>query len=340
MHEKLRRYWPPEGQILLLIAALADADRARQAWRRWDTGQNLADVSWAEVCLLAAIAHRMKELAPGVTPDPRLAGARRYIWTQTQLTLGTTRPLLATLQAEELRLMLLKGAARLSTDPTLAQHRALRDIDVLAHPEDWERAVRIAWREGWTTPREQDASIEGLRRKHGIGLRSPVAGARGEFDLHRYALVECRNEGQDLDFWERAFPARFLDVDVLRPAPTDFALVALGQSMLYGRADTGHWALDVDPLIRTGGIDWDLFLREVRHRRIEPYVAAPLLMLQERIGSPVPGEVLRALIVRLGGPALAEFEMRATGYGPRRPGPVRARRVRRRQRAQRLLSGP
>lgn len=336
MHESLRRYWPPEGQILLLNAALADRETARQAWQQWDAGQDLAAATWPEVCLLAAIAHRVGELAPGVAPDPRLVGARRYIWTQTQMTLGTARPLLAVLRAEGLRLMLIKGAARLSTDPTLAQDRALRDIDVLIHPEDWERAVSIAQREGWTAARQKDASVASLRRRHAVGLRSPNPGARGEFDLHRHVLAECANEGQDLELWERALPVRFLDVDVLRPSPTDFALVTLGQSLLYGRATIPHWALDVDPLIRSGKIDWDLLLREARKRRIEPYIAAPLLMLRERIGSPVPPGVLRALTQKLGKHSLIEFETRATGYGPQHPAQFEARRIMASARAMRV----
>jgi hypothetical protein len=328
MHESLRRFWPPEGQILLLKAALTDLETARQAWRQWDARQELADATSPEVGLLAAIARRMPDLAPGVPMDPRLVGARRYIWTLTQTTLGATRPLLAALHAEGLRLMLIKGAARLSTEPMLAQERALRDIDVLVHPQDWVRALRLAKREGWTKPQSAEVDVAKLRYAHAIGLRSPSAGARGECDLHRTALLECLNEGQDLDMWTRARSARFLDVDLLRPSATDFALITLAQSMLYSPAVApAHWALDVDPLIRAGEIDWDLLRHEACNRRIEAYVAAPLLMLQECLGSPVPAEQLDALVRRLGKHALVEFETRATGYDARLPDQFEARRI-------------
>jgi hypothetical protein len=287
--------------------------------------------------LLAAIARRMPDLAPGARMDPRLIGARRYIWTLTQTTLGATRPLLAALQAEGLRLMLIKGAARLAGEPVLAQERPLRDIDVLLHPADWERALRLAEREGWTAPRSRKLDIATLRYAHAIGLCSPHATARGECDLHRTTLGECLNEGQDLDMWTRALPGRFLDIDVLCPSATDFALITLGQSMLYSPAPTApRWALDVDPLIRAGAIDWDLLLHEVRTRRIEPYVAAPLLMLRDCIGSPVPDETLRALVRRIGRHSLIEFETRATGYGARLPEQFEARRVMASARAMRV----
>ena len=334
MHESLRRYWPPEGQILLLIAALGDLEAARQAWRKWDAGQDLADVSWPEVCLLAALAQRTSEFAPGAPLDPRLAGARRHIWTRTQMTLAAVRPLLVTLRGEGLRLMLIKGAARLANDPALAQGRTLRDIDVLVHPEDWERSLGIAEGEGWIATRN-DTALTKLRRKPAINLRKPRA--RGECDLHRYVLRECANEGQDLDLWDRALPVRFLGVDVLCPAPTDFALVTLAQSMFYDPAPAApYWALDIDPLIRAGKIDWELLLREVRHRQIRPYVAAPLLMLQERIGSPVPSNVLRDLTERVSRHCWVEFETRATGLGPRLPEQGDAKRVMTSTRAMRV----
>lgn len=327
MYDRFRCHWPPEGQILLLIAALSDLEPARQAWRQWQARQQLADATSPEVRLLAAVARRIADLEPATPLDPRLVGARRYIWTHTQMTLGTTRPLLAAMRAEGVRLLLLKGAARLAADPQLAQERALRDIDALVHPDDWEQAMRIAWREGWQNEKA-GRDLRSLRRAHALALRSPRPGASGEFDLHRFALTECRNEGQDDGLWQRALPVRFLDIDVLRPSATDFALFALTQSMLYSAAPSAaHWALDVDPLIRTNQIDWELLLEETRVRRIEPYVAAPLLMLRGRIGSPVPSAVVEALSYRLRRYALIEFETRATGYGPRLPEQFEARRT-------------
>ena len=320
MQSILRRYWPPEGQILLLIAALADLETARQAWREWSARQDLADATSPEIRLLAAVARRMPELAPEMALDPRLVGSRRYIWTETQMTLGATRPLLAAMQAQGLRLMLMKGAARLSADPMLAQERALRDIDVLVHPDDWERAFRLALREGWKIPGSTEFDPARLRRRHAIGLISPQLNVSGEFDLHRHALWECRNEGQDAGLWERAVPVRFLNIDVLRPCVTDLAMVTLAQSMLYSPSpQAAHWALDVDPAIRTGKIDWSLLLSEAHKRRIELYIAAPLLMLRERIGCPVPPEILRDLTRHVGRPTLIEFKTRTTGYGPRFP---------------------
>jgi hypothetical protein len=327
MHESLRRHWPPEGQILLLTAALADLDAARQAWRQWNEGRELGAAPPQEVRLLSAVALRMPELEPDAPPDPRLVGTRRYIWTHTQMTLGTVRPLLATMSADGLRVMLMKGAARLATDPFLAQVRALRDIDVLIHPQDWERGLRLAQREGWQHAGQND-DLAALRRAHAIGLRSGPASTRSEFDLHRFVLHECRNEGQDSGIWARAFPVRFLGLELSCASVTDQALITLAQAVLYSPSmQVAHWALDVDPAIRAAKIDWAVLLDEVHTRLVRPYVAAPLLLLQERIGCPIPSEVLADLTRPIGKHYLVEFEARATGFGPKHPEQFDAARI-------------
>lgn len=319
MHEALRRYWPPERHILLLAAALADPEAARQAWAQWAMGTELAEATSPEVRLLAAVAQRMPELAPDAAADPRLAGARRYIWTQTQMAIGAARPLLAEMKAAGLRLMLIKGAARIALDPALAQERALRDIDVLVHPDDWAAGLDFALQRRWTHDRA-DGGVSPLN-VHSVGLRRATdSGAPAVFDLHRFVLYECRNHNQDLGFWDRAIPARFQGIDVLCPSTTDQAIVMLGQSMLYSPAPHAPlWALDVGPMVRAGRIDWKLFLREVHRRQIQAFVAAPLLLLTERAGCPVPGEVMNDLVRHIRKAHIVEFETRASGYGPRLP---------------------
>src|SRR5262249_23759512 len=158
---------------------------------------------------------------------------------------GVIRPLLAAMCAEGLRVMLMKGAARLASDPARTQVRVLRDIDVLIHSEDWERGIRLARREGWRYGKD-DEDLAMLRRAQALGLRSSPASTRSEFDLHRFLLHECRNEGQDAGAWSRAFPVRFLGLDLACVSVTDQVLITLAQSMLYSPStQVAHWALDV-----------------------------------------------------------------------------------------------
>ncbi len=316
MLELLRRHWPPEGQIRLLTAALADLDTARQAWRLWSAENDLAESDHAEVRLLAAVAGRIRTIEPDMPLDPRLEGMRRYTWAVNQLTLSTTRPLLAAMCDAGVRPMLIKGAARLAANPSLAKERAVRDIDVLIHADAWERAVDVVFAAGWRRGRSDTRRISQLS-SHAVGLSSPNSRAGGEFDLHRFAIRQNQCLGQDLGLWARAQRASFQGIDLLCPSPTDQAMITLSQAPLYNhRPHPAHWALDVNAFVRAGEIDWVQFLQDVHFRRIELFVAAPLLLLRERLQCPVPDDVLSDLTRPIGQAYRVEFETRATRYKP------------------------
>jgi hypothetical protein len=133
-HPALRRYRPPESQILLLIAVLAEPEAAAAAWRRWTSLRDLDTAAWAEVRLLAALAPRLANLDPCSPYLSRIKGISRFVWTRSQMTLAAGRPLLAALHEAGLPLLVLKGGARLAQDPGAASGRLLRDLDLLVPP--------------------------------------------------------------------------------------------------------------------------------------------------------------------------------------------------------------
>lgn len=327
MRAVLRRYWPPEGQVRLLTAALADPETARQAWRQWCAENDLDAADHAEVRLLAAVAGRIGEIEPDVPLDPRLEGMRRYIWTLNQITLSATRPVLSAMHAAGVRQMLLKGAARLAADPRLAKMRAVRDIDVLIHPDDWQRACSVAIESGWRAGQGSDDHLQRLVG-HAVGLSRPKRGAGGELDLHRFAIRQNKCRGQDLGMWDRARPAGFQGIELFCPSPTDQAIISLSQATWHNhRPHAAHWALDVAAFLRSGEIDWNLFRQEVHLRRIELFVAAPLLLLRERLQCPVPDDVLADLTRPIGKPYVVEFESRSSTYRPTTQQAVKAIRI-------------
>lgn len=332
----LRRHFPPEGQIQLLTAALADPELARQAWRQWKAGNDLALADHAEVRLLAAVAGRIREIEPDLPLDPRLEGMRRYIWAVNQVTFSATRPLLTAMREAGLRLMLLKGAARLAADPGLAKQRAARDIDVLIRPDEWQRAVDAVLAAGWRNSLGDNDEMRSLTT-HAVGLSGPHSRLGGEFDLHRFAIRQNQCRNHDLGLWERAQQVEFLGVNVLCPSPTDQAIVTLSQASLFNRGPhPAHWALDIAAFARADQIDWSQFLHEVHFRRIELFVAAPLLLLRERLQVPVPDHVLDDLTRPIGAAYRIEFETRTKNYRPKTPEAVKASRIVAGARAMRL----
>ena len=195
--QSLYRVWPPEQQILLSTAALGAPSAATAAWRRWNQLCTLDEATSPEVRLLASVARRMAELDPNSRSMPLLNGARRYVFTRTQLTLAAARPLLTAFTDAGLRMLLIKGGARVAEDPKLPAERTLKDVDVLFFGDDLGKAFAIIERLGWKPLLPNRWAIGGslaerFPTSHSTGFRTPDPKTRGAVDLHHFSLPMCR----------------------------------------------------------------------------------------------------------------------------------------------------
>jgi hypothetical protein len=313
--DPLRDYWPPEDQLLLLEAALIDTESARKAWDRWCETRSLDSATWEEVRLLSALLKRVREFDPKSPLLPRLEGIRKFVWSQTQICLNGVRPMLEALSEKRFRLMLIKGAARLARDPRSASERLLRDVDVLVHPDDWEKTLILAKDRGWRCPNWLKLAPSVFPYHHAIPLRD----RKGfEVDLHHLAFFVCRNIGDDDGLWARAKPTVLYGLPYFAPSPTDELLLEMSHGFLYSgtASKTSDWVLDVAPLINSDRIDWSVFLTEVRARGLEVSAASGLLLLRERLKLPVPDSLLSVLLTHIDEPFLSDFERSAIQYYP------------------------
>jgi len=315
----LRRYWPPETQLLLLRAILAGPEAAGAAWRAWCAMRDLDSASWPEVRLLANLAGRLPALDPGSALIPRIQGIRRFVWTQTQMQLAGARPLLAAIAQAGIPMMPLKGAARLA-DGVRGNARLVRDIDVLVPVGDWERALRLADAQGWRPtagwpyagPLGPTTPAEVFPMHHAVGL------ARGEaqVDLHHHAFYMCRNAGDDDGLWTRGRSGTLHGTPVRLANASDDLLLSLVHGALFSPDPVADWALDAVAAIE-GGVDWALLEAEARRRRIEAFAASGLMMLEERLDVTVPDGLSRRLRRAVRGPFAQDFVAYATGTNER-----------------------
>ena len=316
IHPVLRRYWPPEGQILLLKVALADADSAKLAWLDWAARNNIDDASWAEVRLLATAARRVRKFDPTSPSLRRLEGVRRFVWTTTQLNVIAAHPLLARLREANIRIMLIKGAARLALDQQSSTDRHLNDIDVLIHPHDWTRALQLANQEGWRCPLWPTLTPQIFPHHHAVMIQD---NSGHNVDLHHLALFMCRNVGDDDGLWQRAKTATLRGVTLHAPSPADEIVIAIAHGLLHAPSPIADWMLDIAPLIRSGEVDWAVLESETYARNIDPNIASGLLLAVEHFQLPVPRAMLERLISRVREPFITDFRSFATGHMPSDP---------------------
>lgn len=306
--------------MLLLKTAICDDVVASGAWQEWNRTTTLDTATSAEVRLLASAGAKVARLEPNSRTLAKLRGAKRYIYTRTQVTLAAVRPLLTALAERHIRMMLIKGAARIAEYPSAAAERTLRDVDILVHHEDLPAAISVIEASGWTARLsniwEQNGGLaERFATSHAIGLAPPDPGRSGSLDLHHFVVPMCRNLGDDDRLWHRSRHVTFQGLEFRLPSTTDSAMISLTHAMLHSKGQkTADWALDVAVSIDAGKIDWSLLLNEVHERQIEAFVMAPLLVLANELQRTVPPRVLDSLAAAIDATRLAEFEYLATGY--------------------------
>jgi hypothetical protein len=136
----------------------------------------------------------------------------------------------------------------------------------------------------------------------------------GSVDLHCFALLMCRNMGDDDGLWARAVPAALQGIRFSVPSPTDRLLLTLAHGLLFDPDPVADWALDASALIRSGTVDWDLLERETAMRELDPYIASPLTFLSERLRVDIPSDMLGRVTARVREPFLSEFQAFATAF--------------------------
>ena len=77
--------WPTEDQILLLRAALLDADTARTAWERWRAGNALETADSASLRLFPLVYSNLRSAGLDELDLAKLKGAYRGAWVRNQL---------------------------------------------------------------------------------------------------------------------------------------------------------------------------------------------------------------------------------------------------------------
>ncbi len=281
--------WPTREQTLLLRAALLPAPEARVAYAAWRATTDIDQVDPASYRILPLLAHNLGGADPVLA---RARGVMRHTWSRNQRLFHHASGAVRALQAAEMPVMLLKGAALGLRCYESLGHRPMNDVDVLVPLERAAEARAVLAGLGWRP--SYDVVPGHLPYVHAVGL---TIGQGLDLDLHWHAIYECRRAEDERPFWENAEPLRGRAVDALAPSPTDLLLQVAAHGLRWSPSPPLQWAADLTVLLRTEGsrVDWDRLLVRAREAGFVLHLDATLSFVHEALGADVPASVLSDL---------------------------------------------
>jgi hypothetical protein len=282
--------WPDAGTTpVLRISPTLDWDRLFEL----STWHGVEGLVHAALVRAVTVGGSAGDIVPSGLLE-KLGATTAVMSMRTSFLLAQRQPVCQALTANQIPVMLLKGAALLESVYTSAASRSMGDLDLLV-PES-----------------EVGAAVEAL---HAIGFRSDAAQMNRWPVTHRHvprlisrdsaAVVELHRHilsGADVasiaPMWERAQPGR--EGTWLTPSPTDM-VVHLALHFTEDRTYHLRFALrqlaDLASVIRMtpSQVDWDVVGAEARRLDRSTSVFFALYAVQEIIGTPIPDDVLPLL---------------------------------------------
>ncbi|WP_415183175.1 nucleotidyltransferase family protein [Phaeovulum sp.] len=191
-----------------------------------------------------------------------------------------------------LKVVLLKGAARIALNPVEQKSRTAFDLDLLLPDGDFETAAEMLTAQDWQSSRGESAL--GLKaRISSVRARNFKKGRFGDIDLHRAAYQNIyANAHFDALMLQDARTAEYYGVPVFVPSVEERLVMAMG----HGAWDGHHhsdWLVDIAAMLETEAINWDKLHKIATGRRLRGPSAIALSFLAQEMNLKIPHEVLR-----------------------------------------------
>ena len=250
-------FWPSRRERLVLLTALAEPDRALDAWQELRPELDLQTI---EDSVFAALPLVYRRLDAAGLDDPdlsRLKGIYRNTWTRNALLVDRLRTTADAFRAADVPMLLVGtlGAALRYYDAVGL--RPTGYLELLVAEDDVIRAVRAAGSAGWST--------HGASRSSPAG-QLPLVDEEGRFCVLRTGLapdfVTRSREPAEMPFWDAAVDFDTDGVRVRALSPGDDLLAAIVTGARANPTRSVQWVVDAAMILRTPEkIDWERLCR-------------------------------------------------------------------------------
>lgn len=289
--------WPSAGLDQLVCAAISpDKSIALTSAQYWLCHNDIDRVAFREHRLLAAVSARLGSALARQAAYPRLIGLQRQLWTRSRMAMAEAAPILKVMHEHRIRVMLLKGGARIAARPTDQQSRVSHDLDILVEASHFRKALDVLFDAGWV-PASGESSLSIKSRADSIRSMNFFHQRFGDIDLHQWAYGRSSPITKaNVALWDESTLGDFFGSPVYVPSATDRLALAIHHSALDAHTHS-DWLVDCAQLVTDTTVDWIRLLELLRQLRA--IVAAQIVFsyLSVRIGLAVPTDFLRKLMV-------------------------------------------
>lgn len=284
---------PGERQLLLVRAALATGDEARQAWEEWRTTAEYGRSDPASDVLLPIV---YRNLQGDERTDPTLGRARlayQTTWATNERHLYETAKVLRALQEAGIETMLLKGAALALEHYRDLGCRSLGDIDLLVRPEQLRDAHELLLASGFRTLGRPRTTLTDayLSWEKALNLTSEKI---TKLDLHWRVLREVRSPDEEEAFWAAAQKITLHGLGTCVMNAPDQILHVCAHEARWCPSPLPRWMADLAMVFRTSGDALDT--NRLLHRAQCLGLVSPVVEMLVSLDAAVPGVVPRRLL--------------------------------------------
>jgi len=286
-----RDCWPTSLQQDLLLAALADPERARQAWQRCRSWLRQTREP-GELRLLPLIDVNLRRA--GVAGD-ELAFARaqrRKATVANEILFRNLAPVLATLRERGVEVILLKGVALALRHYREQGLRPMGDVDILvrrAHAQaaaDTLAELGLVAKSPLSTRRIDLVHAEDFSDERGLHI-----------DLHWRLFPQRFVHRHDEELWSRSRDVELCGVPARVLSSADELMHVIVHGLHWAPEATLRWASDAAAILGSDAepVDWQVFVAEAQRLGFVPAAREALTYLADTLGVAVPEQPRREL---------------------------------------------
>lgn len=266
---------------LLLRAALLKDERALSAWEAWHKVVDIQTIEYGSQRMLPLLYKNLQEYKIEDADMAICKGVYRQTWYKNQLAFHQLANLLKKFRENNIKTLVLKGAALIALYYKDHGLRPMSDFDILVPFDQRKAALTLLNSLNWQPM---------LYAPHSQGFKQ----GNFECDLHWYVMAENCSREADEDFWQKAITVQIKDETVFTLNATDQLLNICVHGIWWNYVSPLRWVADALIILENSDeIDWQRLFEHAKRRRLILPLKNGLNYLKETFDAPIPAEILK-----------------------------------------------